>query len=54
MRTFLRSWGDDVLFLAGAGAVTRGVWLVLPAAGWIVAGFFCLAAAFLVTRVRLT
>ncbi|PHM45885.1 hypothetical protein Xmau_00276 [Xenorhabdus mauleonii] len=36
--------------LAGGGLVSYGAWLLLPAAGFIVAGLLCLGWSYLVSR----
>ena len=38
-----------VLFFAGLGAVTYGVWLIRPAAGFIVGGLLMVWVSFLVS-----
>ncbi|REF27196.1 hypothetical protein BDD26_1943 [Xenorhabdus cabanillasii] len=36
--------------LAGGGLVSYGAWLLLPAAGFMVAGLLCLGWSYLVSR----
>lgn len=39
-----------IIGLAGAGLTAYGAWLILPAAGYITAGSWCLVASFLYSR----
>lgn len=40
----------DITGLAGAALIAYGAWLVMPAAGFVVGGFFLLAGAWLSAR----
>lgn len=39
-----------IIGLVGAGLTAYGAWLILPAAGYITAGAWCLVASFLYSR----
>lgn len=46
------NWLALILLLLGAAAVVFGVWLILPAAGYITAGVLLAAAGVLTLDVR--
>ncbi len=48
MRAFLQKHLDDVLYVAAGGLWTYAAYRIYPDAALIVAGSFCLVAAFLV------
>lgn len=40
----------DILAVAGAVCITRGVALIYPPAGWVVAGAMCIIAAVVISK----
>lgn len=46
-RSWLRRYGDDVLFLAGFVLFLVGAWHINPLSVWFVSGVECLVAGFL-------
>ena len=45
LRAFAELWLADMLLVGGAGAVTAGIALLSPPAGWIAGGCFAIGGA---------
>lgn len=52
VRDFLQAYGDDLLYLIGAGLWSIGAYLIYPAAALFVAGAFCLHFSYLIAKAR--
>lgn len=50
--TLLQGYGDDLLYLAGAGLWSAGAYLLEPVAALFVAGAFCLHFSYLIGKAR--
>jgi len=50
VREKLKQYADDIFYWLGAGLMSAGAYLLSPAAALLVAGAFCLLAAFLIGK----
>lgn len=52
VKALFQAYGDDLLYLAGAGLWSTGAYLVEPIAALFVAGAFCLHFSYLIGKAR--